>query len=85
MSERVWVDHPEIKYFVENICTAFETNLPTQHHFTSGGFFVGPGAGGSTSKSSGEITLKKFAKGKFIYFASCFSSKLMTLFFHLLV
>ena len=54
MSERVWVDHPEIKYFVDNICTAFETNLPTQHHFTSGGFFVGPGTASNTGKTSGE-------------------------------
>ena len=57
MSERVWVDHPEIKYFVDNLCTAFETKLPTQHHFTSGGFFVGPGTTNNTSKTTGK---KKF-------------------------
>ena len=52
MGERVWVDHSESKHFVDNICTAFDTKLPTQHHFASGGFFVGSGgSSGNTSKS----------------------------------
>ena len=55
MGERVWVDHPESKYFVDNICTAFDTKLPSQTHFASGGFFVGSaGTTGNTSKSSGK-------------------------------
>lgn len=55
MGERVWVDHPESKYFVDNICTAFDTKLPSQHHFAPGGFFVGSGGTtGNVSKSSGK-------------------------------
>lgn len=54
MGERVWVDHPESKPFVDNICTAFDTKIPTQNQFTSGGFFVGSGGStGNTTKSSG--------------------------------
>ena len=55
MGERVWVDHPESQNFVNNICTAFQTKLPGQHHFAAGGFFVGSGgATGNSSKSSGK-------------------------------
>ena len=55
MGERVWVDHPESKYFVDNICTAFDTKLPSQHHFAAGGFFVGSGGTtGNTGKSAGK-------------------------------
>ena len=54
MGERVWVDHPESKPFVDNICTAFDTKIPTQNQFASGGFFVGSGGStGNTTKSSG--------------------------------
>lgn len=54
MGERVWVDHPESKPFVDNICTAFDTKIPTQKQFASGGFFVGSGGStGNTTKSSG--------------------------------
>ena len=54
IGERVWVDHPESKPFVDNICTAFDTKIPTQNQFASGGFFVGSGGStGNTTKSSG--------------------------------
>ena len=54
MGERVWVDHPESKPFVDNICTAFDTKIPTQNQFASGGFFVGSGGStGNTTKASG--------------------------------
>ena len=31
MGERVWVEHPDCKGFVENIITAFGTKMPPAH------------------------------------------------------
>ena len=31
MGERVWVDHPDCKGFVDNIITAFNTKMPLAH------------------------------------------------------
>jgi hypothetical protein len=31
MGERVWVEHPDCKGFVENIMTAFNTKMPPAH------------------------------------------------------
>ncbi len=33
IGERIWVDHPECKGFVDNICTAFNTKSPQQSSF----------------------------------------------------
>lgn len=33
IGERIWVDHPDCKGFVENICTAFDTKMPTSNIF----------------------------------------------------
>lgn len=33
MGERVWVDHPDCKAFVDNIITAFNTKMPPIHSF----------------------------------------------------
>ena len=35
IGERVWVDHPDCKGFVENICTAFDTKMPSSNLFFS--------------------------------------------------
>ena len=68
MGERIWVDHPESKYFVENVCTAFETKLPAQHHFAaSGGFFVGSGGTTGNTKSSGDKHLSFCSLSHYIY------------------
>ena len=37
IGERVWVDHPDCKGFVENICTAFDTKMPSSNLFFSQG------------------------------------------------
>ena len=37
IGERIWVDHPDCKGFVENICTAFETKMPTSNLFFAAG------------------------------------------------
>ena len=35
IGERVWVDHPDCKGFIENICTAFDTKMPSSNLFFS--------------------------------------------------
>ena len=37
IGERIWVDHPDCKGFVENICTAFDTKLPPSNIFFATG------------------------------------------------
>ena len=37
IGERIWVDHPDCKGFVENICTAFDTKMPTTNIFFATG------------------------------------------------
>ena len=36
IGERVWVDHPDCKGFTDNVCTAFDTKLPTSNIFFQG-------------------------------------------------
>jgi integrator complex subunit 1 len=48
IGERIWVDHPDAKGFVENICTAFETKIPTSNIFFSSGSTGGSKPGTST-------------------------------------
>jgi len=47
MGERVWVDHPECKMFVDNIITAFNTRLPPKAA-TEGGACPSPPTGNSS-------------------------------------
>ena len=53
MSERVWVDHPECKAFVDNILTAFQTKLPTSNQLS---FFSGVGSAGKPSTPAENIS-----------------------------
>ena len=55
VGERVWVDHPDCKGFVENICTAFETKMP-QFFGAGGSGTTGGGAGSKTPVTEGAGT-----------------------------
>ena len=54
IGERIWVDHPDCKGFVENICTAFDTKMPTSNIFfaTGTGSKATVGEGGISGRES---------------------------------
>ena len=54
IGERIWVDHPDCKGFVENICTAFDTKLPPSNIFfaTATGSKTSVGEGGIPGRES---------------------------------
>ena len=54
VGERIWVDHPDCKGFVENICTAFETKMP--QFFGAGSGSTSGGAGSKTPVTEGAGT-----------------------------
>ena len=47
MGERLWVDHPECKAFVDNVLTAFETRMPSQQQFAGSAYFSAKPSSGS--------------------------------------
>lgn len=53
IGERVWVDHPDCKGFVDNLCTAFDTKLPAPSIFFGAQSGSGSKPGSNTPISEG--------------------------------